>query len=238
MTMHNASPNDRNPAARRGRRSLTTKPSAYVRSTGIAGLLAATVLFAACGSTASTATTPAGNGTMAMQLTDAPFATDSVKSVDVFVVRVDARNSDADSTAAAKGAPDDSASSDGWVTIARPNESVNLLAYQGGVVLAIGQTAVPAGTYLGFRLVIDATRSSLTLKNGTVLSATSTPNITFPSAARSGIKIVLAQPVTISANATTTVLMDFMVLNSFVMRGNSISQNGLLFTPDVHASVR
>ncbi len=235
MTMHNASPNDRNPAARRGRRSLTTKPSAYVRSTGIAGLLAATVLFAACG---STATMPAGNGTMAMQLTDAPFATDSVKSVDVFVVRVDARNSDADSTAAAKGAPDDSASSDGWVTIARPNESVNLLAYQGGVVLAIGQTAVPVGTYLGFRLVIDATRSSLTLKNGTVLSATSTPNITFPSAARSGIKIVLAQPVTISANATTTVLVDFMLLNSFVMRGNSISQNGLLFTPVVHASVR
>jgi hypothetical protein len=233
MTMHNASPNDWNPAA--GRRSLTTKPSAYVRSTGIAGLLAATVLFAACG---STATTPAVDGTMAMQLTDAPFATDSVKSVDVFVVRVDARNSDADSTAAAKGAPDDSASSDGWVTIARPNESVNLLAYQGGVVLAIGQTTVPPGTYLGFRLVIDATRSSVTLKNGTVLSATSTPSITFPSAARSGIKIVLAQPVTISANATTTVLVDFMLLNSFVMRGNSISQNGLLFTPVVHASVR
>ena len=233
--MHNASSIDRNPAAGRVRRSLTTKPSAYVRSTGIAGLLAATVLFAACG---STATTPAGNGTMAMQLTDAPFATDSVKSVDVFVVRVDARNSDADSTAAAKGAPDDSASSDGWVTIARPNESVNLLAYQGGVVLAIGQTAVPAGTYLGFRLVIDATRSSLTLKNGMVLSATSTPSITFPSAARSGIKIVLAQPVNISANATTTVLVDFMLLNSFVMRGNSISQNGLLFSPVVRASVR
>jgi hypothetical protein len=115
---------------------------------------------------------------------------------------------------------------------------VNLLAYQNGVTLALGQNTLAAGNYLGFRLVIDPTRSSLTLKNGMVLNGTSTPSITLPSASRGGIKMVLVQPVTITANQTTTVLVDFVLLNSFVMRGNSIAQNGLLFKPVVQASVK
>lgn len=203
---------------------------------GLAGAVIVVGLLAGACGTSSTAA--AGNGTMAAQLTDAPFLTDSVRSVDLFVVRVDARMADADSSTAAKGSTDDSAKVGGWTTLATPNESVNLLAFQNGVALPIGQLSMPAGNYLGFRLVIDATRSSITLKNGAVLTSTSTPNVAFPSASRSGIKIVLTQPVVVTANQTTTVLIDFMVLNSFVMRGSSISQNGLLFTPVVHASVR
>ena len=64
------------------------------------------------------------------------------------------------------------------------------------------------------------------------------PADTAGTADESDIHIVLTQPVTISASQTTTVLVDFMVLNSFVMRGSSIAQNGLLFTPVVHASVK
>lgn len=199
------------------------------------GLVAALVGLAACGNTATTA---AGNGTLAVQLTDAPFTVDSVRSVDIYVVRVDGRMADADSSAAAKGASDDSAATGGWTTLAAPNQSVNLLAFQGGLALPLGGARVPAGNYLGFRLVIDPTKSSLTLKNGIVLNGTSTPSITFPSAARSGIKIVLAQPASVVANQTTTVLIDFMVGNSFVMRGNSMALNGLLFTPVIHATVK
>jgi hypothetical protein len=202
---------------------------------GACVVLATGALFAACGNDTSA---PAANGTMAIQLTDAPFPTDSVKSVDVFVVRVDGRVAAADSAAAATGAADDSASMGGWTTLASPNQSVNLLAYQNGASLPLGQVSLAAGSYLGFRIVIDPTRSSVTLNNGIVLSGTSTPGIAFPSASRSGIKIVLAQPVVVTANATTTVLVDFMVGSSFVMRGNSITQNGLLFSPVVQASVK
>ena len=182
--------------------------------------------------------TAAGNGRMAIELTDAPFPSDSVSRVDVFVVRVDARVADADSATATIGAPDDSARVGGWTTLVRPNASVNLLAYQNGAVLPLGDLSMPAGTYRGFRLVIDPSRSSLTLKNGAVLTNTSSPSISFPSAARSGIKINLTTPVTVTANRTTVVLVDFMVENSFVMRGNSISQNGLLFRPVVKATAR
>lgn len=197
--------------------------------------LVALVALAACGTTTPTA---AGSGTLAVQLTDAPFSLDSVQRVDVYVVRVDARMADADSATAAMGAPDDSASAGGWTTLATPNQSVNLLAFQGGLALPLGSASIPAGSYRGFRLVIDPTKSSLTLKSGAVLSGTSTPSITFPSAARSGIKIMLAQPVSVTATRTTTVLIDFMVGDSFVMRGNSMSQNGLLFTPVIRATVK
>lgn len=209
-----------------------------LRSAGIAAVLASGVLLAGCSSKANSTTGVAGSGTLAVQLTDAPFPTDSVRSVDIFVVRIDARLSDADSATAANGVSDDSASTGGWTTIARPNQSVNLLAYQNGVALPLGQASFAAGSYSGFRLVIDPSKSSLTLKNGMLMSGTSTPSVMFPSASRSGIKIVLAHPMIVTTNQTTTVLVDFMVGSSFVMRGNSISQNGLLFTPVVRGTLK
>lgn len=208
---------------------------AYRRAAAVAATLGTITLIAACGGANSTGS---ANGSIALQLTDAPFLVDSVKSVDVFVVRVDGRQADADSATAAKGAPDDSASAGGWTTLASPNQSVNLLAYQNGQVLPLGQKGMPPGSYRGFRLIIDASKSSLTLKNGMVLSGTSTPSVKFPSGARSGIKIVLTQAVTVTADQTTTVLIDFVVADSFVMRGNSIARNGLLFKPVVRASIK
>jgi hypothetical protein len=60
----------------------------------------------------------------------------------------------------------------------------------------------------------------------------------FPSASRSGIKITLASPVVIGEDGKSTMVVDFDVANSFVMRGNSLSQNGLLFKPVIRATVK
>ncbi|MFA6168864.1 MAG: DUF4382 domain-containing protein [Gemmatimonadaceae bacterium] len=208
--------------------------TSYRKMVGIAALATAGVLAAAC----ANSTTEAGRGTIAVQLTDAAFPTDSVLRVDVYVVRVDARMADTDSAAAARGATDDSANTGGWTTITQPNQIVNLLAYQNGSFLPLGNANVAAGNYNGFRLVIDPSKSSVTLKNGAVLTSTSSPNVLFPSGARSGIKIFFLSPVPVAANDTATVLVDFMVNDSFVMRGNSISQNGLLFKPVIMGTVR
>ncbi|MHB8837975.1 MAG: DUF4382 domain-containing protein [Gemmatimonadaceae bacterium] len=214
-------------------REASWRPAA-LRVGGIVALLTAIMLAAACG----TSTTEAGRGMLAVQLTDAAFPTDSVQRVDIFVIRVDARIAATDSASAARGATDDSASTGGWTTITMPNQTVNLLAYQNGAALPLGNANIAAGTYAGFRLVIDPTRSSVTLKNGAMLSGTSTPSILFPSGSRSGIKILFGSSVAVPANDTTTVLVDFMVGDSFVMRGNSISQNGLLFRPVIQGTVR
>lgn len=198
-------------------------------------LLAAAATALACGdSTSSTR----GTGLLRVQLTDAPFPFDSVASVDIFVVRVDARLSEPDSAQAAAGASDDSASVGGWTTIARPNKSYDLLTLRNGTVADIGQDSVPQGSYSGFRLVIDPSQSGITLKNGMILTGSSSPNVTFPSAARSGIKVVLTKPIPVGADSATTMLIDFDLENSFVMRGNSITQNGLLFKPVVKAAAK
>ena len=191
----------------------------------------------ACDSAYSTAPAGGSAGTLVVQLTDAPFSTDSVKRVDMFVVRVDARQAEADSASTDHALSDDSAATDGWKTVASPNASFNLLSLQNGVAATLGQATLTAGTYNGFRLIIDPTKSSVTLKNGQVLTGTSSPGVTFPSASRSGIKIVLSQPVTIVAGKANNLLVDFNVNDSFVQRGNSIDRNGLLFKPVIHATI-
>ncbi|MHB1095777.1 MAG: DUF4382 domain-containing protein [Gemmatimonadaceae bacterium] len=201
-----------------------------VRTMTVLALAASVAYMAACGDSP----TAAGRGTLAVRLTDAPFPTDSVSSVDIFVVRVDGRVADTDSAAAEK----DSAGTNGWTTLATPNISVNLLAYQNGASLPLGTATLTEGSYHGFRLIIDPSKSSVTLKNGMVLTGTSSPNIAFPSGSRTGIKIVLTKAVEVVASDTTTMLVDFDVANSFVLRGSTILQNGLLFKPVVKATTQ
>lgn len=196
--------------------------------------LGALLLAIAC----SDSTSPSGTkGMLVTRLTDAPFPTDQVKSVDVYVVRVDARQSDVTDADANTALDDQSSAASGWKTVATPNKSFDLLSLQNGIAAALGQASLPAGTYSGFRLVIDQSKSSATLKDGTVLNGGSTPGIKFPSAGESGIKILLADPVKIVANTETDLLVDFNVGQSFVLRGTTIEQNGLLFKPVISASV-
>ena len=163
-----------------------------------------------------------GSGQLTIRLTDAPFPFNEVKSVDVHVVRIDARVADVDSAEAA----DDS--DDGWRTLVSPDEVIDLLDLTGGKTANLGTVSLPAGTYRGFRMVIDADESGVTLNDN------STPEVKWPSAGNNGIKIHLDEPVVIG-EGTTELLIDFDVGRSFVVRGNSISQNGLLFKPVIHA---
>ena len=177
-----------------------------------------------------------GVGTVAVSMTDAPFPFDSVATVNAWVTRVDARVTATDSAQIAGNTSATGAAAAGWTTIATPNQSFELLALRSGITAFLGANQLAAGTYNGFRLLLDPSKSNIVLKNGTLLDG-SNGGIVFPSGAQTGIKIVLDQPVTIVANDTTKLLVDFDVNNSFVMRGNSIAQNGLLFKPVVHATV-
>jgi hypothetical protein len=194
--------------------------------------LAAAVLAAACADSGPTAS---ATGRLTVQLTDAPFPYDSVSRVDIFVVRADAKRDDADSSAAAQDVGDDGKNRGGWVTIAEPKGAYEMTALRDGVAAALGTATLPAGTYRAFRLVIDPAQSSVTLRNGTVLTSTSSPSIKFPSAGRSGIKIRLSAPVVVPVSAPDvpppTLLIDFDLDDSFVLRGNSLGRDGLLFKP-------
>ena len=178
--------------------------------------------FAGCSDSTGT-----GTGKLTVKLTDAPFPFAEVSRVDMWVVRIDARTSsvsDAEATNAS--------STSGWTTIASPNAAINLLSLQGGVTTNLGTATLASGTYNAFRLVLDTQKSTVTLKNGTVLTGGS--GIIFPSAAQTGVKINLDAPIQVTQDSSVMIL-DFDVGSSFVMRGNSISNNGLLFKPVIRA---
>ena len=187
-----------------------------------AALALAGVAAVACDDMGSTPTLTS-TGKVNVLLTDAPFPFSQVKSVDVFVVRIDGKLAETDSAQAAN--TDDSG---GWVTLVSPNTSINLLTLTKGATSNLGVATLPVGTYKSFRMVIDADKSSVTLNDNTK------PDIKWPSAGKNGIKIILDKPFEV-VNGTTNLLLDFDVGRSFVMRGNSISQNGLLFKPVIHA---
>ena len=168
-------------------------------------------------------TTGSGSGQLSIQLTDAPFPYNEVKSVDVFVVRIDGRVADVDSAEAA-----DASDTENWKTLVSPNAKINLLTLTGGKTANLGAVSLPEGTYRGFRMILDTEQSSVTLNDN------STPEVKWPSAGKNGIKIILDEPVVIGSG-TTNMLIDFDVGRSFVLRGNSIRNNGLLFKPVIHA---
>ena len=188
-----------------------------MRSTITAALASLAIGLSACSDSAP------GTGKLTVKLTDAPFPFTQVSRVDVFVVRIDAKSgttTDAEAAAAT--------SVSGWTTIATPNSLINLLALQGGVTTNLGTSSLTTGSYRGFRMVIDPAQSSVTLKDG------SKPSIIWPSAAQTGIKINLDQDISVTKDSSVMIL-DFDVGRSFIMRGNSISQNGLLFKPVIRA---
>ena len=204
-----------------------------IRTLAAAALLGAAALTLAC----SSDPTSQGSGTIALKLTDAPFPFSEVKSVDIFVLRIDAKVAQTSDDDADDDTDAASAAQRGWVKLAEPNAEFDLLTLQNGVTANLGQATLPAGSYKSFRLIIDPSRSSITLTDGTVLDGNSTPNVSFPSAARSGIKIKLNEAVEVVAGGTSTMVIDFDVGESFVMRGNSLKQNGLLFKPVIKATV-
>jgi len=182
-----------------------------------AALVIGTFALAACSDSSGT-----GTGMLTVRLTDAPFPFSDVARVDVFVVRVDARTA---ATTDAQAA--DAANHDGWTTVATPNASINLLDLGSGKTMNLGATTLATGNYNGFRLILDTDQSSITLTNG------DKPPIFFPSAAQTGIKINLDQPIQLTENGSVMTL-DFDIGRSFVMRGNTAA-NGFNFKPVIRA---
>lgn len=205
------------------------------RVSATSALLLGATLLAACGGETGPKMAP-----LSVHLTDAPFPVTDVQSADMYVVRIDAKLAEASESDAATDVSGDEANRNperGWVTVARPERRIDLLGLRNGQTTNLGQTTLPTGRYRGFRLILDTDRSSVTLKNGTVLDGNRTPGIKWPSAGRTGVKLVLAQPIDLVEGGTAMVI-DFDLAQSFVLRGSTITDQGLLFKPVLRATAR
>jgi hypothetical protein len=166
--------------------------------------------------------------------TESPLPAGSVKSVDIFVVRIDAKAKEPTDEDAAEATEESESSTAGWVTVAEPNASFDLMTLADGTNTLLGDAQVAVGSYKGFRLIIDPAKSSVTLNDdaNTVIGGESIVGLKFPSADKTGIKINLSGgALEVKDGETSTLVVKFDVSKSFVMRGATIEQNGLLFKP-------
>jgi len=204
--------------------------------------------------------TGAGTGTVGVRLTNAsaaasvaasvasdivgadaesPLPEGSVKSVDIFVVRIGAKRQEPTDDDAAAATEESESEQGGWVTVAEPNALFDLMKLADGTNTFLGDAEVAAGSYKGFRLIIDPAKSSVTLNDetNTVIGGESIVGLKFPSAAKTGIKIKLSGgAVDVTEGATTTLVVKFDVSKSFVVRGGTIDQNGLVFKPVIRGT--
>ena len=77
-------------------------------------------------------------GDVAAAMTEAPLPAGSVKSVDVFVVRVEARRQEPTDAEAALNTEESDAGQGGWVTIAEPNAAFDLMTLADGTTTTLG----------------------------------------------------------------------------------------------------
>jgi hypothetical protein len=208
-------------------------------------LLAATLLVAAaCAGDGVTGTRmKAGQGMLAVKLTDAPFPLDSLKEVNVYVVRIDARRAHTDSAEVDDSLEvehhegDDDHDGEGcdstkWVTIATPERAYNLLTLRNGVTAFLGASPVDTGHFKAVRLVIDPARSNIVLLDGTVLTMTSNPPVEFERRGKHGLFVELEDEIEIDEGGTTTLTIDLKLDKSLTLRGTSI-RDGFYFRPVV-----
>src|SRR5688500_20358647 len=88
-----------------------------------------------------------GQGRIAVRMTDAPFPLDEVASIDIFVVRVEAKTQVTTEEDAALDVDADDAESDGWIVLATPNDESDLMDLRNGVNVCIGDALGPDVDY-------------------------------------------------------------------------------------------
>ena len=110
----------------------------------------AAALFAGCyQDDASVTAALAVRPQITVRLTDAPFPYDSLHSVTIYVVRIEA------STA------QDTSGGGQWVVITEPRKAFDLLALQQGTTALLGAGEMPAGQYHAVRMTLDTSQSSI-----------------------------------------------------------------------------
>jgi len=152
------------------------------------------VVIAAC-SQHNVTTNTAKAGPTQVFLIDDPFPYDQVARVDVYIVRV-----------AASTKP------------TAPHRAYNLLELGNGAAAKLGEGIVLPGQYVQFLITMDADSSSITLKDGTVLTNRTSPGIDwggYPS--RFSFGLFTDPPIQI-ADSGAVVIIDFDLGRSFYAR--------------------
>ena len=165
-------------------------------------LLVGGLMIALAGCSKSYGPTSGGNGSMQVNMVDAPANYDEVNIV---VDSVQAHMAGSDSTS-------------GWVTINSTPATYNLLAYTNGNFAVVGDAQIPVGQYTQIRLMIG--QGSTVDVNGQMHP------LTIASGFQTGVKLNV--DATIQANVKYTLALDFDANRSVVQTGDTAHANYML----------
>lgn len=172
-----------------------------------------TVLIGLFAFTACNTNSGPGTGTMKISLTDAPAAYDEV-NIEIRQVLVnqdeDAEDPDSNGEENDEGEEDGGAEDNGWYSILDDSMTVNLLDYQNGNTLELGETELEAGQYNQIRLILG--------DNNNVVIDGETYNLSTPSAQQSGFKLLVNA--TVEEDQVYELVIDFDASQSIVETGN------------------
>jgi hypothetical protein len=161
------------------------------------------------------------DSTTTLLLTDAPFPYDVLARVDIYIEQVDV------SATVDTGTLHDSTNAS-FITAAAPHRRINVLALQHGAVDTLGGTTLPAADYRSLRLVVNVDSSSMTLKDGGVLTRASSPGINWQIAPDSSLVTMWALvPAPLDIPDTGgTIVVDFDVGRNF-MRNSDVDSTSM-----------
>jgi hypothetical protein len=139
-------------------------------------------------------------------LTDAPFPYDSVASVDVFVIRIEA------------SATFDTTGGGDWTLITAPRRRFNLLALQQGTTALLGEGELETGQYQAIRMVINTDSSAIRWANGADAQVnwqnySGTEELALHALVESPVPVL---PATAAQNLGAEIVIDFDVGRSFL----------------------
>lgn len=150
-------------------------------------------------------------GTLRLSLTDAPAC--GYDAVNITVERIRVHQSD--------GAADHDG---GWHDIVmQPARRVDLLSLTNGVLLELGEVALPAGKYTQLRLVLAGNDGAVPPANSVVPAGGLETALDTPSAQQSGLK--LKANIDVPPGKVVDFVLDFDACKSVVKRGNSGKYN-------------
>jgi len=166
-------------------------------------------------------------GTLSVSLSDA--TTDDYQAVYITVQEVSVHRAEDEQSEgeAENGEAEDGNEDQGWITVATPNQTYNLLDLVNGALEQLGVVDLEAGHYTQMRLLLGETPDSgLNLlgsahpyANYVIDSSDASQEMDVPSGYQSGIKIV--QGFDIVEDQTRSLILDFDASKSIVRAGNS-----------------
>ncbi|MFY0684941.1 MAG: DUF4382 domain-containing protein [Balneola sp.] len=147
-----------------------------------------------------------GTGTMRVSLTDAPA---DYSEVNIEIHQVLVKNTEEDEET--EGMEDEDLEENGWKVVFNDTIAVNLLDYQNGAILDLGEVELEEGRYNQVRLVLGD-------DNNIVLNSGETFELDTPSGQTSGYKLLVQAD--IQVDQVYDLIIDFDASRSIVVRGN------------------